>query len=477
MTANPLFYQLLLVSLVLICIMIHVWWPNASKATPARSYKPDPPRRQHAKEPKPFSGYLHKPLCQACEQGLDSRPKAPASPPPVISFSRGRRRTVDTSGHFCPDHDCAYHGWLGRGNIRANGHPGGQPWRQLQCVSCQGYFYETEGTIFHGKRSSPELIVHVIACLAEGLGIRGTARVFEIDANTVLNWLMEAAEQLKAFSAYFLNALHLTQLQLDELYAVLRAVRDGDLSEAEAIDQLSCSPHWVWTAIDPESKLLLSAQVGPRTLAMAQAMLHQIAQMLAPGCVPLFLSDGNPTYLPAIVSHFGHWVQPPRRQAKGPQPKPRWMPLPELLYAMVVKKMRRRRLVEVKHLVVLGTQTAVDQVLRTCGWRINTSFVERLNLSLRQRVAAIRRRGATSCQGEAGLGHQLALFHVYYNFVLPHTSLRQALAEPIPTNGSGSAKQWRLCTPAMAAGLTDHVWSLREVLMCRVPPWPQPQTV
>src|SRR5262249_48648386 len=67
---------------------------------------------------------------------------------------------------------------------------------ELQCVSCKGYFYETDGTIFHGKRSSPELIVHVIACLAEGLGIRGTARVFEMDANTVLHWLMEAAEQL-----------------------------------------------------------------------------------------------------------------------------------------------------------------------------------------------------------------------------------------------------------------------------------------
>jgi hypothetical protein len=158
-------------------------------------------------------------------------------------------------------------------------------------------------------------------------------------------------------------------------------------------------------------------------------------------------------------------------------PKPRWMPLPELLYAQVIKTMRRRRIVEVKHLVVLGTQAAVDQVLSACGWVINTAFVERLNLSLRQRVAAIRRRSATSCKGQVGLGHQLALFHVYHNFVLPHASLRQALEEPIPTNGTGSAKQGRPCTPAMAAGLTDHVWSLREVLFYRVPPWPQPQRV
>src|ERR671931_285711 len=94
----------------------------------------------------------------------------------------------------------------------------------------------------------------------------------------------------------------------------------GEMSAAEAIEQLSASPLWVWTAIDPESKLLLSVQAGDRTLAMAQAMLHQIAQLLAPGCVPLFLSDGNPNYLPAIVSHFGHWMQPPRRHNKGSAP-------------------------------------------------------------------------------------------------------------------------------------------------------------
>jgi len=64
-----------------------------------------------------------------------------------------------------------------------------------------------------------------------------------------------------------------------------------------------------------------------------------------------------------------------------------------------------------------------------------------------------------------------------YNFVLPHASLRQPLAEPVATQGHGSAKVWRPYTPAMAAGLTDHVWSLREVLLYRVPPWPQPQTV
>jgi hypothetical protein len=177
------------------------------------------------------------------------------------------------------------------------------------------------------------------------------------------------------------------------------------------------------------------------------------------------------------ISWLPDWVQPERHQARGPAPKLRWMPLTQLLYAQVVKTTRRRRLVDVTHRVVLGTMEAVHQVLSPLGWQINTSLVERVNLSLRQHVAAIGRRTSTLCKGEAGLRQQLALYHVYYNFVLPHASLRLPLTESTATNGTGSAKGWRPCTPAMAVGLTDHVWSLKEVLLYRVPPWPQPQTV
>jgi len=99
--------------------------------------------------------------------------------------------------------------------------------------------------------------------------------------------------------------------------------------------------------------------------------------------------------------------------------------------------------------------------------------VERINLSIRQHVAAVGRRVSTLCKGEDGLRQQVAFYHVYYNFCLPHASLRQPLPQPERTNGGGSAKQGRPCTPAMAAGLTDHVWTLREVWLFRVPPWPQ----
>ena len=100
---------------------------------------------------------------------------------------------------------------------------------------------------------------------------------------------------------------------------------------------------------------------------MAQAMLHPITQLVALGWVPLCLSEGYAHYLTAIVTHFGCWVQPSRRQATGPTPRPRWMPRPELLSAQGGKTMRRRRLVEGKPRVVFGTKAAVDQVLAACG--------------------------------------------------------------------------------------------------------------
>jgi hypothetical protein len=124
--------------------------------------------------------------------------------------------------------------------------------------------------------------------------------------------------------------------------------------------------------------------------------------VLAPGCVPLFLTDGFKEYMTALRAHYGHWVQPSRRRAPGPAPKPRWMPLPQLLYAQVVKSYRRRRMVRVRPRVVFDALAGVKQVLEPLGWQINTAFIERANLSIRQHVSAIGRRVITLCKHETG---------------------------------------------------------------------------
>jgi hypothetical protein len=109
--------------------------------------------------------------------------------------------------------------------------------------------------------------------------------------------------------------------------------------------------------------------------------------------------------------------------------------------------------------MVFGTMARVNQVLAATGWHIHTAFIERANGSLRLHVAAVGRRVITLCKGEEGLRHQFSLYQMYHNFCLPHVSLRVPLSQAQPTNGRGSAKGWQPQTPAMAAGLTDHVWT------------------
>src|SRR5215467_16408566 len=345
MVSHLLFYQLVLLGLLWLCCMLHAAWPSSHAAGVPGPPERMPPSRKRPRVPKPFPGLTRTPHCEACAQATVPRPQAPCAPPPRIVSTRGRPRQVDTSAHFCPSPDCDYRGWVGRGNLRANGHPNSSPWRQLHCTVCGGYFPEHHGTLFHGKHAEVERIVHVLACLAEGLGIRATARVFEVAPNTVLAWLMEAPEHLRAFSRYFLCDVHVEHLQLDELYAVLRDRKAGAISDDEAIERLERSRNWAWEAMDPTSKLLVVVDVGTRTLAMAQCVVHQLVQVLAPGCVPLFLTDGFKEYRTAILTHFGQWMHPERRQDKGPMPKPRWVPLPALRSAQVVKSYRRQRIV------------------------------------------------------------------------------------------------------------------------------------
>src|SRR5262245_13267837 len=290
MIPDFVYYQLVIIILLLLCFILSHLLASPHRGMTTRPGDPIKPKRNRSREPKSFEGLTHKPHCALCEQEAGKTAPAPPRRPDPMPPTHRRPRTVDTSRHFCPHTGCDYRGWLGLNNLRANGHPGGGPWRQFHCVGCNGFFPEHHGTIFHGKQAAMELIVRILACLAEGLGMRATARVFEVAPNTVLHWLIEAAEQLTAFSAYFLCDLHLQQLQLDELYAVLSAVKDGEISEAKAIKRLSRSPHWVWVAIEPVTKLLVAIDVGERTLAVTQRFVHHVAQVLAPDCAPLFLT-------------------------------------------------------------------------------------------------------------------------------------------------------------------------------------------
>ena len=167
MIPHLLFYQLAVLGLLWLCVMLHAAWPSRCMTAQGTSAPPIIRRRQRSKEPKPFAGLTHKPSCALCEpETAHPQLRPPVRPDPMPPTHR-RPREIDTSRHFCHHDGGDYRGWLGLGNLRANGHPSGGPWRQFHCTACEGYVLETHGTLFHGKRTSVERIVHVLACLAE----------------------------------------------------------------------------------------------------------------------------------------------------------------------------------------------------------------------------------------------------------------------------------------------------------------------
>jgi hypothetical protein len=162
-------YPLVILVLLWLCVMLPSLWPSPPGGAPKTPTKSLPPKRKRSPEPKAFAGLPQKPPCGWCEQQSKATALAPPQRPDPMPPTHRRPRRGDTSMPFCPHLGCDDRGWLELNNLRANGHPNGGPWRQFFCTSCQGYFSETHGTIFHGKQASVERIGRVLACPGRGV--------------------------------------------------------------------------------------------------------------------------------------------------------------------------------------------------------------------------------------------------------------------------------------------------------------------
>ena len=348
--------------------------------------------------------------CPSCRLGSTPLSGGGLVPAPVRPWSevksrRGAPKRIDTEGFACPNPQCPYfgntdahlHALVGDGK-----HGRAEPIQTFRCQACRTTFSARRHTPLYRLKTPSRQVAVVLMALAEGLDASEARRVFGYRQATITTWLSRAGEHAHTLHARFFCHLRLPHLQLDELRTRLRS-----------------SQHvlWLWLVIDPCTKLLPVLHLGPRTQNAAHNVIHSLRQILAPGCLPLFTSDGLNVYFSALTAHFGHWLVGRRRGRIVRQ----WQVTAGLIYGQVKKSYRRRKLVRVTHVMRLGTQADLTIALQGIGFsgRLNTAFIERVNLTVRHGVAALARRTwATAKPAPQLLGH-LEWWRAYYHFVRP----------------------------------------------------------
>jgi IS1 family transposase len=214
---------------------------------------------------------------------------------------------------------------------------------------------------------------------------------------------------------------------------------------------------WIWIALASEYRLMLAVVVGPRSQHCAYQLIERTSYVLC-GQIPLFVSDGLDCYGVALLDRYHVRIFHPPTGKRGRPRCAEKRPHPDLRYAQVVKKREKGRLVSVSKRIVYGDNSKIDPK------DITTSLVERLNLTLRRENSTLQRKTLSFAKDEAELKAHLALQVAYYHFVRPHLSLRERITEGTEKEPS---RRWRRRTPAMSAKITDHMWSLRELLTFR----------
>lgn len=376
---------------------------------------------------------------------------------------------MDWETLYCPNRHCRYYGKAqNEGRLVKNGTSHGQ--KQALCKACGSSVSLRYGTAYYDLNAEPLIFETAIRALAEGNSLRSTGRIVEIDKDTASDWLNRAAQHCRVVMLYLWRELAVSECQLDELWSFVHT-KERNLTTAKTIGE-TYGDAWVWVAFAPVWRLVLAFVIGKRNQHTANLLLERVVAV-TDDAIPFFTSDQLPEYRTALLHAYGQWVHPARQGDRGRFPKPRQVPLPGLLYAQVVKRREKGRVVDVSTKIVFGQPDQIEARLTASpvSHAINTSFIERENLTLRQHNRRLTRKTNGFSKELSWFEKQLWLCLAYYHLVVPHDSLKQELSIPEPTRGNGSARRWRLRTPAMAAGLTDHIWTTTELLSFRVPTW------
>jgi transposase-like protein len=355
---------------------------------------------------------------------------------------------MDPQTVFCPNPDCPARGQIGKGNIgvfHTKEH-------RYICHQCHRTFAETKGTVFYRLRTARDLVTLVLTLLAYGCPLQAIVIAFGVDERTVHEWLQRAGRHCEQVHQHLVQQPRdLGQVQADEI----RVKQQGQIV-------------WLAMAVQVATRLWLGAELSPqRDLVLITALVQQIRRCAL--CRRLLIAvDGWRAYVGAIHAVFREALP------TGARGRPSLRPWDGIVIAQVVKQYAQGHVIGVVRRIVQGTVAQVDDLLQQTqgGGVINTAYIERLNATFRSRLAGLVRRGRNLLRQTSTLQAGVYLVGTVYNFCTYHQSLRVPLLI-----GRSGRRHWVARTPAMAAGLTEHRWTVRELLDYHVPParWSPPK--
>jgi len=350
---------------------------------------------------------------------------------------------MNPQGQFCPNAACEARGKIGAGNIWCHSRKD----HRYKCKVCGKTFTATAGTPLYRLKTSHELFVIVVTLLTFGCPVQAVVMALGLDARTVRAWWTKAGGHCEGVHEHLVGQaqLDLGHVQADEIKV---KTRGG-------------TTIWMAMAMMVSTRLWLGGVVSPkRDKPLIRALADKIRQVAL--CREVLLAvDGLSSYVDAF-----------RKAFRSPLPtgkvgRPRLIAWQGIHIVQVVKQQRDAGLT-IQRRIVQGTQAAVERLLAHShgGTVINTAYIERLNATFRQRLACLTRRTRHLAHRQTTLHHSMMVLGTIYNFCTPHHSLR------LPLWITPHRRRWVTRTPAMAAGLTDHCWSVTELMTFKIPPPP-----
>ncbi len=352
---------------------------------------------------------------------------------------------MDPTTVFCPNLACSARGQTGQGNIGIHSRKD----KRFLCTECHKTFSATKGTAFYRLRIAAETVTLVVTLLAHGCPPQAIVVAFGFDERTVMRWMARGGVQGQAVQEHLVEQPRdLGQVQADEI----RGKKQGGIV-------------WMALAMMVKTRLWLGGEVSEqRDMALIRRLVERVKRCAARRPL-LICTDGLVAYIRAIRETFRDPVH------TGKDGRPRLRPWRHVLIAQVVKRYERRRVVETDRRIIDGTPARVETLRRRSQGEgvINTAYIERLNATFRERLTPLARRSRALARRTLTLQHGMYLIGTVYNFCTPHASLGLATL--------GADRRSASQTPAMAAEITDHCWSVQHLLAYHVPPprWTPPQ--